>query len=108
MKKKLKYWQKRLRLQDWDITIKKAKPKRLEIKGAVGRVEYSVDSKVATILISEKLKSKKEIERTIIHELLHLHLAPISQFCEGDCYETFEEQAIESITKALLKGGDGK
>ena len=99
----MKYWQKRLRLQDWDIDIKKAEPKRLRVGGTVGRVEYSIYSKVATILISDKLKNKKEIERTIIHELLHLHLASISQFCEGDCYETYEEQAIESITKALLQ-----
>lgn len=103
MKKRMKYWQKQLRLQDWDIDIKKAKPKRLKIKGAAGQVEYSVDLKVATILISDELKDKREIEHTIIHELLHLHLAPISQFCEGDCYETYEEQAIESITKALLQ-----
>lgn len=106
--KVLKRWQKRLRLRDWDIDIQRAKPKRLGGKYNVGRVEYSLDSKTATILVSDKLKNKKDVEHTIVHELLHLHLAPLSQSCEDDCYGIHEEQAIESITKALLEGGDGK
>jgi hypothetical protein len=93
-------WQARLRLQDWEVIIRFATD--TDEMENFGNCDYLTPKKYATILIqTEEKRATKEpaesIEQTVVHELLHLHLAAI------DTPETrmVIEQTIHLVTKAL-------
>ena len=75
-----------------------------------GDVSYEVTKKMAHINILDPIDYPEfamiehDMENTLVHELLHLHFAPISkEFVAGDeQYQLFEEQAIESISSGLI------
>lgn len=95
-------WQRRLRLQDWDIKI--IFVRQFEMRPDVlGCCEPVIEKKVALIKIVDPIDYPTDcrwgldVENTIIHELLHCHFEPVSK--DGG---VFVEQAIESITSGLL------
>ncbi len=84
-----KRWQKRLRMQNWKIT---ARMKNAEAMGPNnGFVEFEITHLSADVDILETLDDAK-LERTVIHEFLHLMLAhwefPESDRAQGDAQET--------------------
>lgn len=115
---RLKVWQERLRLQDWDIeaSIRRASEMEGEV---VGSVSWSLSRKQASISILDQndypddRMGYRDMENDLIHELIHIHLAPIHEHFgslgNGEMnpmYTMFEEQAIESLTSALLSERD--
>lgn len=104
-------WQKRLRLQDWVIRIVLV-PAR-EITGT-GRCSYEIDSKSALVQIlrPEDYSGDRDLwpydmEEVLVHELLHLHWAPLKTR-EGSPEETAEEQAVASLAGALTRLSRGQ
>jgi hypothetical protein len=107
LEQNLQEWQKRLRLQDWIIDAKIKRDRDLP-----GNVEASVNwvltKKMASISILDPMDYPpdamvpQDMENSLVHELLHLHLAPISNYGNDDNYQIFEEQAIESIASGLI------
>lgn len=95
------YWQKILRLQDWLVNIRYMRQWELADSG---RVRGSLRLKTAKVDIlhpddySPTTDVENEITDTVIHELMHLHFKPFAT----DSNEVFEEQAVASITSALL------
>lgn len=69
-------WQTRLRLRDWNIEVRFVGHDELEGDG-LGRCLINKDHKKAIIkVLREEDRSgcdKGHVERTLIHELLHLH-----------------------------------
>lgn len=96
----LEKWQKRLRLQDWEISIRWAFDKEISEAAEIG---YSLNTKEAEIKIT-KTDDKEFIEFNVIHELVHLHFAPNSK--HNDTH-FLEEQAINAISKALQNNQQG-
>ena len=98
-------WQKILRLRDWDVKIQLARGFKLTDKQ--GDVEWSKSQKTAAIRILEPvdyspdLLTPQDAEQCVVHELLHLHFAPVDKF-EG-VEDMLLEQAIDSIAWALVK-----
>lgn len=96
----LKYWQKRLRLQDWDIRIEVDN----DIENCSGQVTKSLDYQWAKILIKDPTKLPEDrylvedLEVTIVHELLHIRMAYIT----GKKANHHEEMAIETIAQNLV------
>lgn len=107
LKKLLKRWQKRLRLRDWDIKIAVKRARHMTLDNVAGEILWNLHSKEAVIHILDPIDDEcmtdENIEHTIVHELLHLHFAMINKLCDSPHYSTHEEQAIESIAKALLR-----
>ena len=66
-------WQRRLRLQDWRVEVRFA-PSEEFPKDEQARVEYDDTELTATILLQDQ-GEPEVIERTLVHELLHLRLA---------------------------------
>lgn len=102
----LPYWQKRLRLEDWTISVLLSRPADLR-PGTLGNIHWDADKKSAIIRVMDAsgytmafVPMLKDMEFTIVHELIHLELAslPISDANRSD-----EEYAINHLTEALLK-----
>lgn len=124
----LKKWQVRLRLIDWDIRILFGNSHELgrnlfDTNTYIGRMKgLDGDGKVARLIIlspklwSEGWKDYKDestiIEETIIHELLHVYLYPLTLHLRdndstsyGLLYKYEEEKAIECLAQAFLSMG---
>jgi hypothetical protein len=100
-------WQRTLRLQDWDVTTRLARGREFSARERQGEVRFNLALKTAQALIIDPVDWEPDAivdydaERVLCHELLHLHTAPFS--AEPDTLaRAMEEQAIESIAKALV------
>lgn len=108
LKEKLKEWQGKLRLQDWMINVEIVRQREMSQMNRLGEVEFNVYAKTANISILDPVDyddwGKQDMENTLVHELLHLHLAGICyHFGKNDeVYAVMEEQAIEGITSGLI------
>ncbi len=99
-------YQKTLRLQDWRVHIKVGRlPKGDEDDDAT--VYYSVENKVATICLCdptyypEDSLEPQDMELSLVHDLLHLHLAPLG-LSEDDRHSKDAEIAVESMAEAVV------
>jgi hypothetical protein len=104
LQKRLKYWKKRLRLRDWDIDAHIYRLSQLDDHNHQGECEWVEQSKVARIKILDPADFSRTImiqdmEECLVHELLHLHFAPMDE----DKYYMPIEQAIEAIAKGLVE-----
>lgn len=104
-------WQKRLRLQDWDIEIRVARTSEMHHKDCAAEVHTFQRKRRAIIYISaaEDYEANNangifdvgphDIEYSIVHELMHVLLWP----CEiRTSKEIQEEQAVHALATALL------
>lgn len=73
-------WQKRLNLQDWNITVAIARATELKPK-TLGNIHWDSDKKTATIHVLDPADYTlpfeamlKDMEFTVVHELIHLEL----------------------------------
>ena len=101
----LHVWQKRLRLEDWKIDVKIVRVWELE-QGTLGHIDWSIPHKTATIKVLNpadyelpKDKIPADIELSVVHELVHLHLSvlPLNKSSRNA-----EEQVVSMIADALV------
>jgi hypothetical protein len=98
-------WQHILRLRDWDVKIAFAHAYDIAANCS-GDVAFVVAKKTATINIlfeaeyHSSIKWPQDIEKTIVHELVHLHLGPVDHF--DGLRERLLEQAVECLASALV------
>ncbi|WP_157800947.1 hypothetical protein [Bacillus solitudinis] len=108
LEERLAYWQEKLRLRDWIITIRIVREKEMDPNRAA-EISWTLSKKMASVRILDPidypdgLMAMQDMENSLVHELLHLHFAPIHEDAhDREHYEVFEEQAIESITHGLI------
>lgn len=104
LQEKLKYWKKRLRLRDWTIDAHVYRLSEFSNTNRQGECQWVEESKTAQIKVLDPADFShtiliNDMEETLVHELLHLHFAPMNE----DKYYMPIEQAIESIAKALVE-----
>lgn len=109
LKRLLRFWKTKLRLNDWVVTVRYAKQEEFEDGEGQGQCNDSLHARTAEILIlhpDEYLPSDypnsipQDIEDCLVHELLHLHLAA---WCVKNKAERVQqEQAIEAITGSMI------
>jgi hypothetical protein len=102
-------WQRTLRLQDWQIKVKIARGNGLDLpEGIQGRCEWVIKRRSAFIRLLDPVDWDKtclwpqDMEVTLVHELLHLHMAPFDEFKVGTPKDVAVEQAIVAISNALV------
>jgi hypothetical protein len=102
---RLALWQRRLKLQQWDIEVVQSKASELR-PDTVGNIHWDPIGKTARIRVLAAAEYKRpyrlalqEIEATLVHELVHLELASLPR-TDGSRGE--EETAVEHIAQALL------
>lgn len=107
----MRYWQEKLKLQQWRIEIELASEERMLAKGhspANGLNDYHLDALESFIQISLPEFQKRrnfspvDVEQVVVHELLHLHFAPLGIDVE-DPKATFEEQLCQTISRTLVE-----
>ena len=107
---KLWYWQKRLNLQDWNVSVLVVRSNELKPK-TLGNIHWDTDKKTATIRVLDPAEYQMpfremldDMEFTVVHELIHLELAPVlSQFSRNEANRREEEHAVNHMADALLK-----
>lgn len=108
---RLPVWKQRLGLQDWNVTV--LMTRRAELKsGTLGGIRWDKKKKTAvmsvldpdeyTVPLQEMLR---DIEFTLVHELIHLELASLPR---SEASRRTEEEAVNNLTRALLALADQK
>lgn len=103
----LRFWQERLRLQDWDIKICFARGSEFDDGSSSGEVLYRLRSKQAMIKILDPIDYpgdtlwEQDVEETVVHELLHLHFGSLQ--IEEEFESIMLEQAICCIADGLIR-----
>jgi hypothetical protein len=104
-------WQKKLRLQDWRLTVRYSTPG--EVIDCRGFVNSYPNLKAADIIILDQTSELAEkfdfttfekLQHTLVHELLHLHFAPFKHQTISSLHNTLEEQIVECLSQALTFG----
>lgn len=103
-------WQRILRLQDWDIAAKVCSLHEMTDKQAYGEVEPFPAKMHAYIRIldpeqvEEDSRPWVDVERTLVHELLHLRL-PLTQRPNSDRDPDWlpTEQGLHTTADALVR-----
>jgi len=110
----LHYWQNVLELQDWRISVEFIPDAQMP-KGSSGMSQSDSALKMAEIVVlrpedyalrpelpSGKRAIERDIEDTVVHELLHLRLKDLAG-ADSEHLKAAEECAVVRITTALLK-----
>lgn len=107
LRERVAYWQQVLRLQDWDVRVEFHRAREFEVDGRGAETTISVCNKCALIWMldpvdyPENAIEEKDNDRTIVHELLHLHTEPMG-VRKGRTHDVAEEQMIESLAKGFI------
>ena len=107
---RLAVWQQRLNLQDWNVTVVMARSNELKPK-TLGNIHWDLPKKTAIIHVLDPAdyhlpyrEMLQDMEFTVVHELIHLELAPIlSDLQRSDANRREEEHSVNHMADALLK-----
>jgi hypothetical protein len=103
-------WQKRLNLQEWDLSVVASRASELKPK-TVGNIHWDREKKTALIRILDPAdyhlpfdEMLRDIEFTVVHELIHLEMVPVlSDLQRTEENRREEEHAVNHMAEALLK-----
>jgi hypothetical protein len=103
--KSLNIWQERMSLNDWNIDVKLVRANELEPQ-TLGNIHWDTNIKCATIEVLSSYdyplptdEMLKDMEFTVVHELVHLDLASLPK---SKASRRIEEHAVNQLAKALL------
>jgi hypothetical protein len=107
---RLAVWQKRLNLQGWDISVVVSRAGEFKPK-TIGHIRWDHDKKTAVIRVLDPADyglplapMLQDIEFTVVHELIHLEMAPVlSDLHRTEANRMEEEHAVNQMAEALLK-----
>ena len=106
VQQRLALWQRRLNLQDWKISLVMAHPADLRQR-TLGNVHWDVGKKTAVIRVLNASDYQmpfratiKDMEFTVVHELIHLELASLPR---SEASRSEEEYAINHLAGALVR-----
>jgi hypothetical protein len=103
-------WQERLRLQNWKIVCKFVRHNEIN-DPQVANVSYQLRNEQAVVRVLDQEDYRRthdkdfpqDIEEAVVHELLHLVLAPLEP--EGGVYgalEVIQEQIVNRLSDTLV------
>lgn len=102
---RLAVWQKRLNLDDWKISVIVSRASELRPR-TLGNIHWDKDSRTAVIRVLDPADYRlpydemlKDMEFTVVHELIHLELASLPR---SDASRSDEEHAVNQLADALL------
>lgn len=105
-------WQRILRLQDWDVVPKLVRWHEMPTD-RLGECDHRLSKKMAVIRVLDPNDAPPnnawphDPEKTLVHELLHLHFAPFR--AEPDTpADVAQEQVIDTLARALVALARGK
>lgn len=105
---KCEEWQKILRLQDWIITVHIRRERDFTLSDSNAEIITTLPKRMATIHILDPIdyppdqSEPQDMELSLVHELLHIHLFTFFADREDEMRIVAEEQAIEAISRGLI------
>ncbi|MBI4902119.1 MAG: hypothetical protein HY820_00690 [Acidobacteria bacterium] len=106
LKQRLAIWQERLGLSNWTVFVILSHPNGLR-SGTLGNIRWDMDKRTAVIRVLHPSDyrtplpaSMKDMEFTLVHELIHLMFASLPRNEES---RTEEEHSVNNLAAALLK-----
>lgn len=102
---KVAVWQKRLKLDDWTVSVVMTRKADLK-QGTMAGIRWDKGKKTATMwamdaadyAVSDE-EMLKDLEFTVVHELIHLELASLPK---SEASRRKEEFAVNQLAEALL------
>jgi hypothetical protein len=106
IKEKLPFWQKRLALQDWKVSVVMVHPTGLRER-TLGNIRWDPDKKTAEIHVMDAADYQtsfrdavNDMEFTVVHELIHLEMVSLPR---SEASHSEEEHVINHLADALLQ-----
>src|SRR5580692_7452497 len=106
VREKLPFWQNRLQLQDWKISVLAVHPSDMR-PHTLGNIHWDTDNKTAVIRVLNASDYQTpfratldDLEFTLVHELIHLELVPLPR---SEASRSDEEYAINHLAAALIQ-----
>jgi len=103
---KLQVWQKRMNLASWTIQVRLVRKNTLNPK-TLGGIRWDRGAMVATMNVLSTYdytvpvqEMLDDMEFTIVHELVHLHLSPLPR---SEASRSTEEGVVNEIAETLIK-----
>jgi hypothetical protein len=103
---KLPFWQKRLALESWNVSVLAVHPSDLR-PGTLGNIRWDKEKKTAVIRVLDAADYRmpfratlNDQEFTVVHELIHLELVSLPR---SEASRSDEEYAVNNLADALLK-----
>jgi hypothetical protein len=104
---KLSLWQKRLNLEDWNVTVIASQRDALR-GGTLGDIRWDLEKKTAVIKVldpgSYQMSSDavlRDLEFTVVHELVHLEFCASTRPDQSSRAD--EETSVNKVAEALLQ-----
>ena len=100
-------WQERLRLKHWDVALRIARASEFETKESQGECTWTLSTALAAIKILDPIDYPEtpfpqDMEKTLVHELLHLKFCEFDNTNRGSLSETMMERTIDHIARLLV------
>lgn len=100
-------WQALLRLRDWDIHVELFSAREFSEEDRQGEVFYDISTGQAIIHLLDvdaKLDTPfpYDLEKVLVHELLHLHFAIFEPEQEDKLRHDLWERTVERMAKTML------
>jgi len=104
-------WREILGLSDWDIKITISRAKEMFSEDTQAGVNWVLRKKTALIKILDPIDYKvsgttfweQDMEQSLVHELMHLHIAPFDNSKEGSLEDICVDQVCDIIAKGFVK-----
>lgn len=92
------FWQKRFKLDAWEITLEIVPARDIPEEDA--HISYCSHQRTATLQLADDLSSLEEVHEMVVHELLHLFFF----FIEPKTVQhILEEQAVHTIAPVFAE-----
>ena len=108
LEKLLKKWQKKLRLDNWDIQVKVVRASEMTLPNVQGENDYSTALHKSVVKILDPidyetdLSEEQDMERTLVHELMHLVLWHCTPKESKNLKRQLFETSVEQLANALV------
>jgi hypothetical protein len=107
LNEKLSLWQKRLKLEAWNVTVIASERDDLRA-GTLGNIHWDLEKKTAVIRVLDpggyQMSSDavlRDLEFTVVHELIHLEFCASTRADQASRAD--EETSVNNIAEALLQ-----
>jgi hypothetical protein len=103
--KALAEWQKRLKLEHWEVMVEIVRSDGMSKLDNSGEIDYQQQTGYASIRLLDHIdwpsKFPHDMEKILVHELLHLHFAPFEPE-EESLQFTLWERANELLARVIV------
>lgn len=101
-------WQTLLRLRDWDIHVELFSAREFSEEDRQGEVFYDISTGQAIIHlldVDDRLDTPfpYDLEKVLVHELLHLHFAMFEPEKEDSLRHDLWERTVEKMAQVMLR-----